>query len=110
MTRRARAGVSFEVFRPTTERREMSEDMWGVFFRAQEVEEYLAGAYEDQEEAQEAAQARDQQVFEQVMEEGEGDAPTWEDYEGMHYVKPIARSTVEEVQGQLDRGFVVRVG
>jgi len=44
------------------------------------------------------------------MEEGEGDAPTWEDYDGMHYVEPIARSTVEEVQGQLDRGFVVRVG
>ena len=84
----------------------MSEDMWGVFFLAQEVEEYLVGAYEDEE----AAQARDQQVFEQVMEEGEGDAPTWEDYEGMHYVEPIARSTVEEVQGQLDRGFVVRVG
>jgi hypothetical protein len=86
--------------------------MWGVFFRDQgEVEEYLAGAYEDEEEAQEAAEARDQQVFEQVMEEAEGDDdPTWEDYEGMHYVEPIARSTVEEVQGQLDRGFVVRVG
>jgi hypothetical protein len=98
------------VFRPTTERREMSEDLWGVFLRDEEVEEYLVGAYEDEEEAQEAAQARDQQVFEQVMEEGEGDAPAWKDYEGMHYVESIACTTVEEVQGQLDRGFVVRVG
>jgi hypothetical protein len=98
------------MFRPTTERREMSEDMSGVFFRAQEVEEYLVEVYEDEEEAQEAARARDQRVFEQVMEEGEGDAPAWEDYEGMHYVEPIARTSVEEVQGQLDRGFAVRMG
>ena len=88
----------------------MSEDMSGVFFRDQEVEEYLVEVYEDEEEAQEAARARDQRVFEQVMEEGEGDAPAWEDYEGMHYVEPIARTSVEEVQGQLDRGFAVRMG
>ena len=87
----------------------MSEDMSGVFFRAQEVEEYLVEVYEDEEEAQEAARARDQRVFEQVMEEGEGDAPAWEDYEGMHYVEPIARTIVEEVQGQLDRGLAVRI-
>ena len=54
----------------------MSEDMSGVFFRDQEVEEYLVEVYEDEEEAQEAARVRDQRVFEQVMEEGEGDAPT----------------------------------
>jgi hypothetical protein len=98
------------MFRPTTERREMSEDMWGVFFRAQEVEEYLVGAYEDEEEAQEAAEFSDQRAFEQAMEVAEGeDDPTWDDYEGMHYVEPIARSTVEEAQEQLDRGFAVRV-
>jgi hypothetical protein len=88
----------------------MSEDMSGVFFRDRGVEEYLVGVYEDEEEAQEAARARDRQAFERVMEEGEGDAPAWEDYEGMHYVEPIARTAVEEVQGQLDRGFAVRVG
>ena len=101
-------GSFFGVSRPTM-KGEMSEDMSGVFFRDQEVEEYLVEVYEDEEEAQEAARVRDQRVFEQVMEEGEGDAPTWEDYDGMHYVEPIARTFVEEVQDQLDRGFAVRV-
>ena len=68
-------GSFFGVSRPTM-KGEMSEDMSGVFFRDQEVEEYLVEVYEDEEEAQEAARARDQRVFEQVMEEGEGDAPT----------------------------------
>ena len=54
--------------------------------------------------------ARDQRVFEQVMEEGEGDVPTWEDYDGMHYVEAISRTVVEQVQGQLDRGFAVKMG
>jgi hypothetical protein len=27
----------------------------------------------------------------------------------MHYVEPIARTIVEEVQGQLDRGLAVRI-
>ena len=44
----------------------MSEDMSGVFFRDQEVEEYLVEVYEDEEEAQEAARARDQQVQDQL--------------------------------------------
>ena len=102
-------GVVFRGVPAHDEGREMSEDMSGVFFRDQEVEEYLVEVYEDEEEAQEAARVRDQRVFEQVMEEGEGDAPTWEDYDGMHYVEPIARTFVEEVQDQLDRGFAVRV-
>jgi hypothetical protein len=68
-------GSFFGVSRPTM-KGEMSEDMSGVFFRDQEVEEYLVEVYEDEEEAQEAARVRDQRVFEQVMEEGEGDAPT----------------------------------
>jgi hypothetical protein len=97
------------VFRPTTERREMSEDMSGVFFRDQGVEEYLVEVYEDEEAAQEAAGAQDQRAFERAMEVGEGDTPTWEDYDGMHYVEPIARTVVEEVQGQLDRGLAVRL-
>jgi hypothetical protein len=87
----------------------MSEDRWGVFFRVDDVEEYLAEAYGDEEEAIEAAEARDQLAFEQAMEEGGGEIPTWEDYEGMHYVEPIARTFVEEAQDQLDRGFAVRV-
>ena len=53
----------------------MSEDMWGVFFRVADVEEYLAEVYEDEEEAIEAAEARDQLVFEQEMEEGGGEIP-----------------------------------
>jgi hypothetical protein len=89
----------------------MSEDMWGVFFRGvgDDVEEYLAEVYEDEEEAIEAAEARDQLVFEQELEEGGGEIPNWEDYEGMHYVEPIARNIVEEAQEELDRGFAVRV-
>jgi len=87
----------------------MSEDMWGVFFRVADVEEYLAEVYEGEEEAIEAAEARDELVFEQEMEEGGGEIPAWEDYEGMHYVEPIARTFVEEAQEQLDRGFAVRV-
>ncbi len=86
----------------------MSEDMWGVFFRVDDVEEYLAEAC-GEEEAIEVAEARDQRAFEQAMEEGEGEIPTWEDYEGMHYVEPIARTIVEEAQEQLDRGFAVRI-
>jgi hypothetical protein len=87
----------------------MSEDMWGVFFRVEDIEEYLAEAYEDEEEAIGAAEARDQRVFEREMEEGGGEIPTWEDYEGMHYVEPIARTIVDEAQEQLDRGFAVRI-
>jgi hypothetical protein len=87
----------------------MSEDTWGVFFRVADVEEYLAEVYEDEKEAIEAAEARDQRVFEQRMEEGGGEIPPWEDYEGMHYVEPIARTFVEEAQDLLDGGFVVRV-
>jgi hypothetical protein len=87
----------------------MSEDMSGVFFRDQGVEEYLVEVYEDEEAAQEAAEEQDQRAFERAMEVGEGGTPTWEDYDGMHYVEPIARTVVEEVQGQLDRGLAVRI-
>ena len=87
----------------------MSEDMSGVFFRDRGVDAYLLEVYEDEEAAQEAARAQDQRAFERAMEVGEGDTPTWEDYDGMHYVEPIARTFVEEVQDQLDRGFAVRV-
>jgi hypothetical protein len=102
-------GSFFGVSRPTM-KGEMSEDMSGVFFRAQEVEEYLVEVYEDEEEAQEAAEFSDQRAFERAMEVAEGeDDPAWDDYEGMHYVEPIARTFVEEVQDQLDRGFAARV-
>jgi hypothetical protein len=87
----------------------MCEDMSGVFFRDQGVEEYLVEVYEDEEAAQEAAEEQDQRAFERAMEVGEGGTPTWEDYDGMHYVEPIARTVVEEVQGQLDRGLAVRI-
>lgn len=73
-------------------------------YAANELRRWFEGFWDlnlVEEEAREAARARDQRVFEQVMEEGEGDAPTWEDYDGMHYVEPIARTTVEEVQGQV---------
>jgi hypothetical protein len=88
----------------------MSEVL-GVFFRDRGAEEYLVEAHVDEQEAQEAARARDERAFEQALEEAEqeGGEPVWEDYEGMHYVEPVDPTVVERVQEQLDHGLAVRI-
>jgi hypothetical protein len=96
----------------------MSGDMWGVFFEHQGVDTYLVEAYEDEEEAQEAARRLDEVAFDEAVEKHANEPdefaePVWEDYEGYEgstYVDPIARTVVEDVQGQLDRGFAVKMG
>ena len=93
----------------------MNDELYGVLFRDQGVQEYLVFADESEETAERQARRLDEVAFDDAVEKHANEPdefaePVWEDYEGMHYIEPIARTVVEEFQGQLDRGFVVRVG
>ncbi len=89
----------------------MSEELYGVFFKAS-GEECLRAVEESEEEAEETAIYWDERTFQEVQDdyEGEGDEPEWEDYQGMHYVETIAPGLAKQAEWELSRGFVVRVG
>ena len=94
----------------TKDRRKMSEEVFGVFFRDQDVWEYLVTVEDDEEAAREEAQRCDERAFQLSIEEGEGDTPTWEEFDGMHYVEPISPKLADEASAELARGFAVKVG
>lgn len=53
----------------------------------------------------------DEQTYSRALEDGgEGVSSDWEDFDGMHYVNPVSADLVEKVQGELRRGFAVRIG
>ena len=79
-----------------------------MFFRDAEGAVYLAAVLGAEDEAIEEAQRLDQRQFEHVMEEGEGDPPAWEDFDGMHYVDPVSTSVAEEARDQLARSKPLR--
>jgi hypothetical protein len=86
----------------------MREQLWGVLFEDSGVE-YLAAVEESEGDAIAKACRLDRRSFEQVAEEGEGEAPSWEGYDGMHYVARISAELAEEAEPQLARGVAVRM-
>lgn len=86
----------------------MREQLWGVLYEDSGVE-YLVAVEENEEEAIEKATRLDRRSFEKVVEEGEGEAPSWEGYDGMHYVARISPELAEEAEPHLARGLAVRI-
>jgi hypothetical protein len=86
----------------------MREQLWGVLFEDSGVE-YLVAVEQSEGDAIAKACRFDRRSFEQVAERGEGEAPRWEGYDGMHYVARISAELAEEAEPQLARGVAVRM-
>jgi hypothetical protein len=87
----------------------MSEEVFGVFFRDQNEAEYLVAVEGSEEDALEEAQRRDERAYQLAMEEGVALAPTWEEFDGLHYVESVSAGLAADAREQLARGFAVRV-
>jgi hypothetical protein len=94
---------------PEHEEERMDKEFWGVFTDYRVDETYLVSVFEDEEDAIDYAREEDQRQFEVVMEEGEGDAPEWEDFDGMHYVERVSAELAADARDQLARAVAVRV-
>jgi hypothetical protein len=86
----------------------MREQLWGILFEDSGVE-YLVAVEQSEGDAIAKACRFDRRSFEHVAEEGEGEAPRWEGYDGMHYVARITAELAKEAEPQLARGVAVRV-
>ncbi len=92
----------------------MNNELYGVFFRDQGVQEYLVFVAEDEEKATEEASRRDESAFDAAVEEhadepGEAPEPVWEDYDGMFYVEPISRELAADAEDLLACNMAVQV-
>jgi hypothetical protein len=79
-------------------------EVYGVFFRDGH-QEYLVAWREDEDEALELAEWNDQRQYESALDEDY--TADWEDFEGLHYVEPIARGVIDDEM--MRRGFAQRI-
>jgi hypothetical protein len=92
----------------------MNDNLYGVLFRDQGVQEYLVFADESEETAERQARRRDEVAFDDAVEKhadepDEFAEPVWEDYDGMYYVEPISRELAEDAEQMLAGGMAVQV-
>jgi hypothetical protein len=87
----------------------MDRELWGVFFEGEEGETFLTATFEDQEDATDHAREEDQWQFRYIALAFFHHPLKWEDFDGMHYVEPVAADLAAEARDELERGFVVRV-
>lgn len=88
----------------------MSDELYGVFFEDQGAE-YLVAVADAEEAAHEEAVHRDEEAFQMAVDafEGEGEEPSLEDFERMHYVAPVSSALAEDAREQLARGLAVKL-
>jgi hypothetical protein len=92
----------------------MNDELYGVLFRDQGVQEYLVFADESEETAIDEARRLDEVAFEDAVEKhadepDEFAEPVWEDYDGMYYVESISRQLAEEAEQMLARNMAVQL-
>jgi hypothetical protein len=92
----------------------MDEELYGVLFGDQGVQEYLVSVHESEETAERQAHRCDEVAFDEAVEKHTDEPeefaePVWEDYDGMYYVEPIARELAEDAEPMLDRNMAVLV-
>jgi hypothetical protein len=92
----------------------MNDELYGVFFRDQGVQEDLVFVAEDEETAIEEAGRRDEEAFDAAAEKhadepDEFPEPVWEDHVGMFYVEPFSRELAEDAEDLLARNMIVQV-
>jgi hypothetical protein len=92
----------------------MNDELYGVLFRDQGVQEHLVFVDESEQAAIDETRRRDEAAFDDAVEKhadepDEFAEPVWEDYDGMYYVEPISRQLAEDAEEMLARNMAVQV-
>jgi hypothetical protein len=94
--------------------RMMSKELWGVFFEDSGTE-YLVAVFETEVEATSDAVERDMVAFSEALEElhplsnEDFEEPDLADFEGIHYVEPIAPELADDARELLEGGVAMRI-